>query len=60
MYVTDDEKGRVMMFITEGEFLGIFECAEKPSFTPKGVAVDNTGNLYVCDSVSGEVLVSRP
>ena len=60
MYVTDDKKGRVVMFTTEGELLGIFECAGKPSFSPTGVAVDNAGNLYVCDSVSGEVLVSRP
>ena len=48
------------MFTTGGEFLGIFECAEKPNFSPTGIAVDNAGNLYVCDSVSGEVLVSRP
>ena len=60
MYVTDDKKGRVVMFTTGGEFLGIFECAEKPNFSPTGIAVDNAGNLYVCDSVSGEVLVSRP
>ena len=60
MYVTDDEKGRVVLFTTEGEFLGIFECAEKWNFKPTGVAVDNTGNLYVCDKASGQVLVSRP
>ena len=48
------------MFTTEGEFLDIFGYAEKPNFSPKGVAMDSAGNLYVCDSDSGEVMVSRP
>ena len=60
MYVTDIIKHHVMVFTTEGEFLGSFECAGKPNFRPAAVAVDNSGNLYVCDAGNREVLVSRP
>ena len=60
MYVTDIDKHHIMMFTTEGEFLGIFDHAGIPNFDPAGVAVDNSGNLYVCDANNGEVLVSKP
>ena len=56
MYVTDQHQ--VMMFTTEGEYLG---CVDHiPSLF--GVAVDKTGNVYVCTAgfTSKEVLVSRP
>ena len=56
VYVTDGTKRHVLIFTTEGDFLGIFGCAGVPNFNPNGVAVDNTGKLYVCDS---EMLVSR-
>ena len=59
MYVTDIDKPQVMAFTTEGVFLGSFGCEGKPKFNPVGVAMDNTGNMYVCDYNSGEVLVSR-
>ena len=55
MYVTDDNwKGQVMMFTTDGEYLGYVD--DIPS--PHGVAVDKTGNAYVCSR--GKVLVSKP
>ena len=57
MYITDETKHQVMMFTTEGEFLGSFGRSGKCFL---GVAVDKTGNVYVCDHNSGEVLVSRP
>ena len=57
MYITDETKHQVMMFTTEGEFLGSFGRSGKRFL---GVAVDKTGNVYVCDHNSGEVLVSRP
>ena len=60
MYITDVIKHQVMMFTTEGEYLGRFDCSEKQILNPRGVAVDKTGNVYVCDVYSGEVLVSRP
>ena len=60
MYITDSGKHQVMMFTTEGEFLGRFGRSETKILNPRGVAVDKTGNVYVCDVDSGEVLVSRP
>ena len=55
MYVTDNKKHQIMMFTTEGEYLGCVD--DIPS--PRGVAVDKTGNVYVCARARGEVLVSR-
>ena len=60
LYITDEKKLQVMMFTTEGQFLGSFGRSEKQILNPRGVAVDKTGNVYVCDVDSGEVLVSRP
>ena len=60
MYVINGDRHHVMMFTTEGEFLGIFGHAGTPNFNPAGVAVDNSGNHYVCDDNSGQVPVSRP
>ena len=48
------------MFTTEGEYLGKFGRSEKQVLNLRGVAVDKTGNVYVCDVDCGEVLVSRP
>ena len=59
MYVTDINKRQVMMFTTEGQFLESLGHSEKQILDPLGVAVDKTGNVYVCDFCSGEVLVSR-
>ena len=56
MYVTDYGKHQVMMFTTEREFLGCTCVGGIPEAL--GVAVDKTGNVYVCSR--GEVLVSRP
>ena len=60
MYITDVNKHQVMIFTTEGEFLEILGRSDKRMFNPCGVAVDKTGNMYVCDGCSGEVLVSKP
>ena len=59
LYVSEGKR-HVKVFTTEGEFLGIFGRTRTPNFNPNGVAVDNSGNLYVCDDNSGEVLVSKP
>ena len=45
-----------MMFTTEGKYLGCVDDIPDPH----GVAVDKTGNVYVCARTRGEVLVSRP
>ena len=59
MYVTDGDRHHVMVFTTEGQFLGIFGRAGIPNFELAGVTLDNSGNLYVCDASNGEVLVSK-
>ena len=56
MYVTDSHKHKMIMFTTEGEYLGCVDGI----LDPCGVAEDKTGNVYVCTSTRGEVLVSRP
>ena len=56
MYVTDIQKCLVLMFTTEGNYLGNLCCYRdrSASSVPKcelhGVAVDKTGKLYVCNS----------
>ena len=58
MYVADSGKHQIMMFTTEGEFLGSFGSTKQQILQPRGVAVDKSGNLYMCD-FNGEVLVTR-
>ena len=61
MYVTDNNKFKVMMFTTEGRFLGSFvHKFESCLFYPRGLAADKSGNIYVCDRGTRQVLVSRP
>ena len=60
MYITDRIKHRVMMFTTEGKFLGSFVRKLGGHLDdPRGLAADKSGNIYVCDYGSLEVLVSR-
>ena len=54
MYVTDIQKCLVLMFTTEGDYLGNLRCYRDIGEL-RGVAVDKTGKLYVCNS-SGKVL----
>ena len=42
-----------MMFTIKGVYLGCVDGI----LEPRGVAVDKTGNVYVCASTRGEVLV---
>ena len=61
MYVTDRREHKVMAFsVKEGQYLGSFGRSGRSPLNPYGVAVDKTGKVYVCDYVTGEVLVSRP
>ena len=54
MYVTDIRKCCVMMFTTEGEYLGNLHAYDDSKSVPKcelrGVAVDKTGSVFVCNS----------
>ena len=59
IYVTDIHKCHVMMFTTEGEYLGKLCAYNDINSVPKcelrGVAVDKTGNVFVCNK-NGQVL----
>ena len=53
MYVTDIQKCRVIMFTTEGDYLGnllAYDSRSVPKCELRGVAVDKTGNVFVCNS----------
>ena len=44
MYVTDLDKHKVVMFTTDGDYLRCVDGMPEPH----GVAVDKTGNVYLC------------
>ena len=54
MYVTDIQKCHIMMFTTEGDYLKNLCAYAESTSVPKcelhGVAVDKTGNVFVCNS----------
>ena len=59
MYVTDVHKCHIMMFTTEGEYLGNLCAYNDINSVQKcelrGVAVDKTGKLFLCNN-NGQVL----
>ena len=53
MYITDIQKCHILMFTTEGDYLGNLRCYRDFNVSKcelRGVAVDKTGKLYVCNS----------
>ena len=62
MYVTDRIKHQVIVFTTRGKFLGSFvrKLGGHQLLDPRGLAADKSGNMYVCDGRTQEVLVARP
>ena len=53
VYVSEQDNHRISMFTTEGQFVTSFgrEGAGPGEFNrPQGLAVDNNGVVYVCDS----------
>ena len=49
VYVSDNCNHRISVFTCEGQFVTIF--ADVWQFLPRGLAVDNCGVLYVCNSL---------
>ncbi len=52
VYVTDFENNRVQVFSAKGEFLKkwvSFGRADSQFQSPRGIAVDTNGNMYVAD-----------
>ena len=58
MYVTDIHKNFILMFTTEGDYLGNLRYYNVLKCELRGVAVDKTGKLYVCNS-DGQVLCCK-
>ena len=64
LYVTDAQKHQVLVYSTEGEFLSNLDNDFRRGidldnhFHPRGIAVDNIGNVYVSNVDRGELLVS--
>ena len=48
VYVSESFNNRISVFTCEGQFVTSFVTAE--GFNPRGLAVDNSGVVYVCDS----------
>ena len=51
VYVSERHNNRVSVFTSGGQFVTSFGVPGK-SFTPRGLVVDNTGVVYVCDFVN--------
>ena len=60
IYVTDSKMFRVIIFNADGDLLGSLggEGQGPGQFLqPRGIAVDNDGQVYVCDSCKNEVII---
>ena len=62
IFVADSEKG-VVQFNSDGIFVAYLAAGNdvlKDVYIPTGVAVHNTGRLYICEEGNGRVLVYEP
>ena len=60
IYITDTNNNRVLIYDTNGTQLHSFGTrgsGEKEFNVPKGIAVDTSGNVYVCDSGNNRLVV---
>ncbi|MGJ3238281.1 MAG: flippase activity-associated protein Agl23 [Anaerolineae bacterium] len=66
LYVTDPDAGRVLVYTTGGECVGSFgePAGSSPTLgtfgVVAGIAVDDSGQVYVVDNRQGRVLVFTP
>ena len=54
IYISDHENHRISVFTCEGQFVTSFG-ADVEGFHPHGLAVDNCGVVYVCDSLADSI-----
>jgi len=62
IFVADSQKG-VAQFNPDGTFVAYLAAGNdvlKDVYIPTGVAVHNTGRLYICEEANGRVLVYEP
>ena len=57
MYVTEWRNNRVSVFRTSGEFIYSFEKKGSELHNPFGIAVDQDGFVFVCDTGNSRIQV---
>ena len=55
VYISEDGKDHVSKYSIDGTFLGLF--GPLPFRNPHGIAVDDTGTVYVCDTGNNRVQI---
>ena len=56
VYISESDNHRISVFTCEGQFVTIFGSGVK-WFSPRGLAVDNGGVVYVCDFHNSQINV---
>ncbi len=57
LYVTEAGNNRVSIFDTNGQFLHSLTTSGKKFSSPRGIAIDTIGNLYISDTYNNRIVV---